>query len=56
MIGIGYDSHSLYNLGPSSHGGKVMESPSPLYAQLDHPGLAKLQQLVPALSKLSNLV
>jgi len=33
-----------------------MESPSLLHAQLGHPSLANLQQLVPALSKLSHLV
>ena len=32
-----------------------MESPSLIHAQLGHPSLAKLQQLVPALSKLSRL-
>ena len=32
-----------------------MESPSLLHAQFGHPSLAKLQQLVPSLSKLSSL-
>ena len=56
MIGIKYESHGLYHLRPSSNVGVVMESSSHLHAQLGHPSFAKLQQFVPALSKLSNLV
>jgi len=33
----------------------VMDSPSLLHAQLGHPSLVKMQQLVPSLSKLSSL-
>jgi len=33
----------------------VMDSPSHLHAQLGHPSLAKMQQLIPNLSKLSSL-
>ena len=53
---IGTESHGLYHIRPSTHVGAVMESPSLLHAQLGHPSLAKLQHLVPALSKLSRLV
>ena len=56
MIGTGCESHGLYHLCPSTHIGAVMESPSLLHALLGHPSLAKLQQFVPTLSKLSRLV
>jgi len=56
VIDTGCESHGLYHLRPSTHIGAIMESPSLLHAQLGHPILAKLQQLVPALSKLSCLV
>ena len=57
MIGTGCESHGLYHLCPSSHVGAVMESPTLLlHAQLGHPSLAKLQQLVPGFSMLSKLV
>ena len=55
VIGTGYESHGLYHLRPSTHIGAVMESPSLIHAQFGHPSLAKLQQLVPALSRLSRL-
>ena len=55
MIGTGCESHGLYHLRPSTHVGAIMESPSLLHAQLGHPSLAKLQQLVPTLSKLYHL-
>ncbi|BAT73933.1 hypothetical protein VIGAN_01150100 [Vigna angularis var. angularis] len=55
MIDTGCESHDLYHLRPSPHVGVIMESPSFLHAQLGHPSLAKLQQLVPRLSKLSSL-
>jgi len=47
VVGTGYESHGLYHLRPSTHVGVVMESPSLIHAQLGHPSLAKLQQLVP---------
>jgi len=56
VIRTGCESHSLYHLCPSKHVGAVMKSPSLRHAQLGHPSLAKLHQLVPALSKLSHLV
>ena len=56
MIGIECESHSLYHLRPPLHVGAAMESPSLLHAQFGHPNLAKLQQLVPSLSKLSSLL
>jgi len=57
VIGTGCESHRLYHLCPSSHVGAIMESlPLLLHAQLGHPSLAKLQQLVPGFSKLSKLV
>ena len=40
---IGCESHGIYHLRPSTHIGVVLESPSLLHAQLDHPSLAKLQ-------------
>ena len=43
MIGIGYESHGLYHLRPSTHVGAVIESLSLVHAQLGHPSLAKLQ-------------
>jgi len=42
MIGIGCESHGLYNLRTSAHVGMVMESPSLLHAQLGHPSLIKM--------------
>ena len=57
MIGTGCESHGLYHLCPSSHVGVVMKSLSfLLHAQLGHPSLVKLRQLVPGFSKLSKLV
>jgi len=55
MIGTECESHGLYHLRPPSHVGAAMESTSLLHAQFGHPSLAKLQQLVPSLSKLSSL-
>jgi len=55
IIGTGCESHGLYYLRTSPHVGTVMDSPSLLHAQLGHPSLAKMQQLVLSLSKLSNL-
>jgi len=55
VIDTGYESHGLYHLRPSTNVGVVMESSSLIHAQLGHPSLAKLQQLVPAWSKLSRL-
>ena len=54
MIGTGCESHGLYCLRTSAHVGMVKDSPS-LHAQLGHPSLVKMQQLVPSLSKLSSL-
>ena len=56
MIGTRCESHGLYHLRPSTLVGAIMEFPSLLHAQLGHLSLAKLQQLVAALSKLSCLV
>ncbi|XP_022636908.1 uncharacterized protein LOC111241687 isoform X2 [Vigna radiata var. radiata] len=55
MIGTGCESHGLYHLRPSPHAGVIMESLSLLHARLRHPSVAKLQQLIPSLSKLSSL-
>jgi len=55
MIGTGCESHGLYCLRTSAHVGMVIDSPSLLHAQLGHLSLAKMQQLVPSLSKLSSL-
>nr|KYP76941.1 Retrovirus-related Pol polyprotein from transposon TNT 1-94 [Cajanus cajan] len=55
MIGTGCESHGLYHLRTSAPVGLVADSPSLIHAQLGHPSLVKLQQLVPRLSKLSHL-
>jgi len=55
IIGNRCESHGLYYLRTSVHVCMVMDSPSLLHGQLGHPSFAKLQQLVPSLSKLSNL-
>ena len=55
MIGTRCESHGLYHLRTSAHVGTVMNSPSLLDAQFGHPSFVKMQQLVPSLSKLSNL-
>ena len=54
-IGIGCESQGLYRLNTSALAGSVVDSSLLIHAQLGHPGLAKLQQLVPSLSKLSSL-
>ena len=54
MIGTRCESHGLYCLRTSAHIGMFMDSPYLLHAQLGHPSLDKMQQLVPSLSKLSN--
>jgi len=56
MIGTRCESHGLCHLRPPSHVGVAMESPSLHHAQFGHPSLAKLQQLVLSLSKLSSLL
>ena len=55
IIGTGCESHGIYYLRTTAHVGTVMDSPFLLHAQLGHPSLAKMQQLVPNLSKLSSL-
>jgi len=55
IIGTGCESHGLYHLQTSAHVGMVMDSPSLFHAPLGYPSLVKMQQLVPSLSKLSNL-
>jgi len=55
IIGTGCESHGIYYLRTTAHVGTVMDSPSLLHAQLGHPSLAKMQQLVPNLSNLSSL-
>jgi len=55
MIGIGCESHGLYQLRIFAHVGVIMGSPSLIHAQLGHPSLAKMQQLVPSLSNVSTL-
>nr|KYP55409.1 Retrovirus-related Pol polyprotein from transposon TNT 1-94 [Cajanus cajan] len=54
MIGTGCESHGLYHLRTSAPVGLVADSASLIHAQLGHPSLAKLQHLVPRLSKLSH--
>jgi len=55
MIGTRYESHGLYHLRTSTHVDTVMDSPSPIHTQQGHPSLAKMQHLVPSLSKVSSL-
>jgi len=55
IIGTECESHGLYYLRTTAHVGTVMDSPSLLHSQLGHPSLAKMQQLVRSLSRLSNL-
>ena len=55
MIGIRCESHGLYHLRTYALVSTVMDSPSLLHAQLGHPSLAKMQHLVPSLSKVSSL-
>jgi len=55
IIGTECESHGPYYLRTSAHVGMVMESPSLFHAQLGQPSLAKMQQLVPSLSKLFSL-
>jgi len=55
IIGTGCESHGIYYLRTTAHVSTVMDSPSLLHAQLGHPSFAKMQQLVPNLSKLSSL-
>ena len=55
IIGTECESYGLYYLRTTTHVGTVMDSPFLLHAQLGHPSFAKMQQLVPSLSKLSNL-
>jgi len=55
MIGTECESLGLYQLQISAHVGAIMHSPSLIHAQLGHPSLAKMQQLVPSLSNVSTL-
>ena len=55
VIDTGCKSHGLFHLRTSAHVGTVMDSPSLIHAQLGHPSLAKMQHLVPSLSKVSSL-
>jgi len=55
MIDIECESHGLYHLQTFAHVGMVMDSLSLLHAQLGHHSLAKMQHLVPKLSKMSSL-
>jgi len=55
IIGTGCESHGNYYLRTTAHVATVMDFSSLLHAQFGHPSLAKMQQLVPNLSKLSSL-
>jgi len=55
MIDTGCESHGLYCLRTSTHVDMVIDSPSLLHTQLGHLSLAKMQQLIPSLSKLFSL-
>ena len=55
MIGIGCESHGLYQLQIFAQVGTIMDSPSLIHARLGHPSLAKMKQLVPSLSNVSTL-
>ena len=55
MIGAGCESHGLYQLSRPPRISSVTDDPLTIHAQLGHPSLAKLQKLVPSLSKLSSL-
>jgi len=52
MIGTGCESHELQIY---AHVGAIMDSPSLIHAQLGHPSLAKMLQLVPSFSNISSL-
>lgn len=54
-IGTGCESHGLYYLNATTPMCSTSTSPLLIHAQLGHPGLPKLQQLVPSLSKLTSL-
>ena len=54
-IATGCESNGLYWLSYPSYTCFLSTDPLTVHAQLSHPNLAKLQQLVPHLSKLSSL-
>ncbi|KAK2410134.1 putative mitochondrial protein [Trifolium repens] len=54
-IGVGCESQGLYYLSLTSKTCSATDSSLTIHAQLGHPSLPKLQQLVPKLSKLSSL-
>ena len=55
QIGVGCESNGLYYLSNPSTACPTTYSPLTIHAQLGHPSLPKLQQLVPNLTKISSL-
>jgi len=55
MIGIKSESHDLYQLRTFAYVSLMKDFPSLIHTLLNHPNFAKLQHLVPCLSKLSTL-